>query len=60
KAACRTSAVPRPGEAIPENCRDDRFVSLAISGGGSRAAIFGAAVMFELQRYGLLQHVDLV
>jgi len=59
-AACRTATMPRPGEPIPENCRDDRFVALAISGGGSRASIFGAAVMFELQRYGLLQHVDLV
>jgi len=59
-AACRTSTAFQPGELIPENCRDDRFVALAISGGGSRASIFGAAVMFELQRYGLLQHVDLV
>jgi predicted acylesterase/phospholipase RssA len=59
-AACRTVAAPLSRESIPENCRDDRFVALAISGGGSRASIFGAAVMFELQRYGLLQHVDLV
>ena len=59
-AACRPLAVPQHGESIPENCRDDRFVALAISGGGSRASIFGAAVMFELQRYGLLQHIDLV
>ena len=59
-AACRTLATPRSRESIPENCRDDRFVALAISGGGSRASIFGAAVMFELQRYGLLHHVDLV
>jgi len=59
-AACRTSTAFQPGELIPENCRDDRFVALAISGGGSRASIFGAAVMLELQRYGLLQHVDLV
>ena len=59
-AACRTATMPQPGEQIPENCRDERFVALAISGGGSRASIFGAAVMFELQRYGLLQHVDLV
>jgi hypothetical protein len=41
-AACRTVAAPPPGEPIPEHCRDDRFVSLAISGGGSRASIFGA------------------
>jgi len=59
-AACRTVATSLSRESIPENCRDDRFVALAISGGGSRASIFGAAVMFELQRYGLLQHVDLV
>lgn len=60
KAACRTLAIPASRESIPEQCRDDRFVALSISGGGSRASIFGAAVMFELQRYGLLQHVDLV
>jgi len=59
-AACRTAATPLSRYLIPENCRDDRFVALAISGGGSRASIFGAAVMFELQRYGLLQHVDLM
>jgi len=60
KAACRTLVTSQSGETIPESCRDDRFVAMAISGGGSRASIFGAAVMFELQRYGLLQHVDLV
>jgi predicted acylesterase/phospholipase RssA len=59
-AACRSVAVPQSRASMPEHCRDDRFVALAISGGGSRASIFGAAVMFELQRYGLLQHVDLV
>src|SRR5574341_2092746 len=40
--------------------KDDRFVALAISGGGSRAANFGAAVMLELQRRGLLEQVDLI
>ncbi len=39
---------------------DGRFVGLAISGGGSRAANFGAAVMVELQRRGLLDHVDVI
>jgi NTE family protein len=39
---------------------DDRFVALAISGGGSRAANFGAAVMLELQRRGLLEQVDVI
>jgi len=59
-AACRTSTMPQPPAPIAAHCLDDRFVALAISGGGSRASIFGAAVMFELQRYGLLEHVDLV
>lgn len=39
---------------------DGRFVALAISGGGSRAANFGAAVMLELQQRGLLQQVDVI
>jgi len=32
------------------------FVGIALSGGGSRAANFSAAVLSELQRYGFLQH----
>jgi predicted acylesterase/phospholipase RssA len=39
---------------------DGRFVGLAISGGGSRAANFGAAVMLELQERRLLQQVDVI
>jgi predicted acylesterase/phospholipase RssA len=39
---------------------DGWFVGLAISGGGSRSANFSAAVMFELQRLGLLDRVDAV
>jgi predicted acylesterase/phospholipase RssA len=39
---------------------DGYFVGLAISGGGSRSANFGAACMFELQRIGLLQRVDYI
>ncbi|MGH7184373.1 MAG: patatin-like phospholipase family protein [Nitrospiraceae bacterium] len=39
---------------------DGRFVALAISGGGSRAANFGAATMLELQRRGLLEQVDVI
>ncbi|MBX3302155.1 MAG: patatin-like phospholipase family protein [Nitrospira sp.] len=35
-------------------------MGLAISGGGSRAANFGAAVMLELQERGLLQQVDVI
>ena len=39
---------------------DGRFVGLAFSGGGSRAAVFGAAVMKELDRVGLLSQVDVM
>ncbi len=39
---------------------DGRFVGLAFSGGGSRAAVFGAAVMKELERAGLLSQVDVL
>lgn len=59
-AACRAGKPPSFKEPEPNECRDERFVALAISGGGSRAAVFSAAVMFELQRYGLLEHTDLV
>jgi predicted acylesterase/phospholipase RssA len=40
--------------------KDGRFLALTISGGGSRAANFGAAVMLELQRRGLLEQVDAI
>lgn len=39
---------------------DGRFIGLAFSGGGSRAAVFGAAVMKELDRVGLLQQADVL
>lgn len=39
---------------------DRRFVGLTISGGGSRAANFGAAVMLELDRLGWLPAVDVI
>jgi predicted acylesterase/phospholipase RssA len=40
--------------------QDGRFLALAISGGGSRAANFGAAMMLELQQRGLLEQVDVI
>ncbi len=40
--------------------KDGRFLALAISGGGSRAANFGAAVMLELQQRKLLDQVDVI
>ncbi len=62
---------PRPEGTVPPQTaaswkltdletQDGRFVALAISGGGSRAANFGAAVMLELQDRGLLQQVDVI
>lgn len=45
-----------------EHCKgkDGRFLGVAISGGGSRAAVFSAAVFFELRKYGILQQVDVI
>lgn len=40
--------------------QDRQFVGLALSGGGSRAAVFGAAVMMELDRLGVLPQVDVM
>lgn len=40
--------------------RDGRFIGLAISGGGSRAAVFGGAILRELHGLGLLQQVDVL
>ena len=39
---------------------DGMFVGLALSGGGSRAATFSSAVMLELKKRGILQHVDFI
>ena len=39
---------------------DKMFVGLALSGGGSRAANFSAAVMLELKKRGILQRVDFI
>jgi len=43
-----------------QETKDGRFVGLTLSGGGSRAANFGAAVMLELQRRGVLEQVDVI
>lgn len=39
---------------------DKPFVGIAISGGGSRAAAFGAAVLQELDELGFLQHATAI
>jgi len=53
-----TSAAAR-GQS-PDVRPDGYFVGLALSGGGSRSANFSAACMFQLQRLGMLQHVDYI
>jgi len=54
----RTLSSSNPLDACPTD--DNNFIGVAISGGGSRASVFSAAVFFELQRYGLLQQVDVL
>lgn len=55
-------AIPtRANQALDQDIqRDGRFIGLAISGGGSRAAVFGGAMLQELHRLGLLQQVDML
>ena len=60
-----TSKEPVPETAASWNLtelerKDGRFLALAISGGGSRAANFGSAVMLELQQRKLLEQVDVI
>lgn len=57
KTAPETAATWKAGEL---ETQDGRFVGLAVSGGGSRAANLGGAVMLELQRRGLLEQVDVM
>ncbi|MEJ2066559.1 MAG: patatin-like phospholipase family protein [Deltaproteobacteria bacterium] len=54
----RNLSSTNPLDACPKD--DNNFIGIAISGGGSRASVFSAAVLFELQRFGLLQQVDVV
>lgn len=58
-AALLRSSDPQPAVTQPF-ASDGYFVGLAISGGGSRSANFSAAVMFELQRLGLLEKLDAI
>ncbi len=58
-AALLQSSDPAAGQTQPY-AGDGWFVGLAISGGGLRSANFSAAVMFELQRLGLLEKVDAI
>jgi predicted acylesterase/phospholipase RssA len=56
----RAALRPRIGDDAPARNDDGYFVGLALSGGGSRSANFSAACMFELERLGILDHVDYI
>lgn len=36
------------------------FVGAAITGGGNKSAVYAAEVLFELERYGLARHIDML
>lgn len=44
----------------PAELRDGKYIGLAVSGGGSRAAVFASAVMYELEQLSILGQVDLI
>lgn len=53
--------VSRASLAIsPDEVKNGAFIAVSISGGGSRAANFGAAVLSELDNLGILEHVSLI
>ena len=47
-------------QTLSRSGSQDYFIGLALSGGGSRAANFGSAVLWELDRLGILQHVQYI
>jgi len=52
--------VPRAAFAFTEKTVPDVFIGVSISGGGSRAANFGWAVLEQLHEVGILQHVSAI
>ncbi len=59
KLSCWT-LVQQTRTRIPRDAHNREIVALALPGGGSRSAVFSAAVMFELQRKNLLREIDLI
>jgi NTE family protein len=51
---------PVPRASFKPDLSKDTFIGVAISGGGSRAANFGMAVLNELNQIGVLPHVDAI
>lgn len=58
-ASGQTNAT-RASDDIDEAANDGRFVALALSGGGSRSAVFSGEVVTRLHELGVMQHVDFV
>jgi hypothetical protein len=47
---------------LKKNCPDDdvNWISIAISGGGTKSAVYSMEVLHELQTWGLLPHADVI
>ncbi|MBX3236749.1 MAG: patatin-like phospholipase family protein [Nitrospiraceae bacterium] len=58
--AVPSPSIPATFQLRDRELQDGRFVGLAFSGGGSRSAVFAAAVMKELDRLTLLPQVDVL
>ncbi len=58
----QNEALYRPSIPIktPDKGKDDVFIGIAMSGGGSRASNFSGAVLLELEKLGILQHTDVI
>ena len=59
-AVNRTEASETPPIGENGNSEEDYFIGLALSGGGSRAANFSAAVMWQLNELGILKEVQYI
>lgn len=57
-----TSIPPQPTKASEtiDRLPNDVFIGIAMSGGGSRASNFSAAVLLELQQLGILKHAAVI
>lgn len=60
KGINNTSASEKPPLDKNGKPEDNYFIGLALSGGGSRAANFSAAVMLKLHELGILEHVQYI
>lgn len=58
---CRIDARKDGGKTPPsKECLDHDFVSISISGGGTKSAVFSAEALFSLEKWGLLSRADVL